>query len=122
MCTDQDTANTLSTKTDDDEQTFIPLVYDNRYEISTTEPWNFRRIGKTSCLRQQISNSGYLQVGVGQSQNVHRLVALQYIQNDDVEVNTVVHHKDGNKLNNSLTNLEWTTPCRNRKLAKSKLK
>ena len=112
----------VPSKVDDDEQTFVPLVYDQRYEISTTEPWNFRRIGKSSCLKQCVSNSGYLLVGVCSNQLVHRLVALQFIPNDDAEVNTVVHHKDGNKLNNALSNLEWTTPSRNRKLAKSKTK
>ena len=111
-----------TSKVDDDEQTFVPLVSDKRYEISTTEPWNFRRIGKANCMKQNVSNSGYLQVSVCSNQGVHRLVALQFIPNDDAEVKTVVHHKDGNKLNNALSNLEWTTPSRNRKLAKSKPK
>ena len=118
MCNNVDV---VPSKVDDDEQTFVPLVYDQRYEISTTEPWNFSRIGKTNCLKQSVSNSGYLKVGVGNQQYVHRLVALQFIPNND-EVNTVVHHKDENKLNNALSNLEWTTPSRNRKLAKSKPK
>ena len=109
-----------TSKVIDDGQTFVPLVYDKRYEISTTEPWNFRKIKKSSCLKQHVSNSGYLHVWVCSNQSVHRLVALQFIPNDDAEVNTIVHHKDGNKLNNALSNLEWTTPSRNRKLAKCK--
>ena len=103
-----------------DEQTFVPLIYDQRYEISTTEPWNFRRIGKQNCLKQEISNSGYKRVPIGHSnrQSVHRLVALQFIPNENSEINTVINHIDSNKLNNSLDNLEWTTPSRNSKLAK----
>ena len=117
MCTNVDV---VPSKVDDDEQTFVPLVVDQRYEISTTEPWNFRRIGKANCLKQSVSNSGYLQVSVCSNQYVHRLVALQFIPNDNIEANTVVHQKDDNKLNNALSNLEWTTPSRNRKLAKNK--
>lgn len=38
---------------------------------------------------------------------LHRLLALAWIKNDDVFNKTVVNHKDGNKLNYSLHNLEW---------------
>ena len=104
----------------DSEQEFIPLKYNDKYEISTTEPWNFRRIGKTECLKQEKSNSGYMRVSIGHSnkESVHRLVALQYIENNDPDNNKVVHHKDDNKLNNSINNLEWTTNSNNLKLAK----
>ena len=117
MCTNVDVEQS---NVDDEEQTFVPLVYDKRYEISTTEPWNFRRIGKSVSLKQYQSINGYKSVPIGHSnqKHVHRLVALQFIQNDNPEMNTVVHHIDGNKLNNSLSNLEWTTPSRNRRLAK----
>jgi len=42
----------------------------------------------------------------------HRLVALAYIPNDD-ERKTIVNHKDGDKLNNTVDNLEWVTPSEN---------
>lgn len=38
---------------------------------------------------------------------VHRLVALSFLENDNPEINTEVHHKDGNTLNNNVENLEW---------------
>jgi hypothetical protein len=37
---------------------------------------------------------------------VHRLVALAFIPNDN-ENNNIVNHKDGNKINNYIENLEW---------------
>ena len=43
---------------------------------------------------------------------VHRLVAEHFIPNDDAG-KFEVDHKDGNKRNNSWTNLEWVTPKEN---------
>lgn len=41
--------------------------------------------------------------------NLHRLVALTWVVNDNPEKNIVVNHLDGNPLNNHYLNLEWTT-------------
>lgn len=54
----------------------------------------------------------YLTVGLslnGQCKNirVHRLVAIHFIKNDDPEGKRLVNHKDEDKLNNIVTNLEW---------------
>lgn len=42
---------------------------------------------------------------------IHRLVAEAFCENPNNY--TVVHHKDGNKLNNSADNLEWVTTLEN---------
>lgn len=42
----------------------------------------------------------------GRNKYVHRLVATEWVKNDNSSY-TVVNHKDGNKLNNSSDNLEW---------------
>lgn len=46
---------------------------------------------------------------------LHRLVANHFIINDDIKHKTQVNHKDGDKHNNIVTNLEWCTPSYNTK-------
>ena len=55
---------------------------------------------------------GYLRVDLSNKDGkkhfkVHRLVAQAFIPNE--EGKPQVNHKDGNKHNNSITNLEWVT-------------
>lgn len=63
-----------------------------------------------SLLKTRIDRYGYeiitLHVnGKALTRKVHRLVAIAFIQNDNLDLS--VNHKDGNKLNNSVENLEW---------------
>lgn len=68
-------------------------------------------------LTPRLSNSGYLYVGInGKNYYIHRLLAEAYIPNP--ENKREVNHKDLNKLNNSLDNLEWVTSSENVRHAK----
>jgi len=55
-------------------------------------------------------HSGYIFVRVDKNKYaLHRIVASTFVDNLEPEINNVVNHIDGNKLNNSAVNLEWTT-------------
>ena len=53
--------------------------------------------------------------GVTYLANIHRLVAETFLRKDDER--NVVNHKDGNKHNNTVGNLEWVTYSENSKHA-----
>lgn len=78
----------------------------NVFSVITTTS---RRKG---ILKPYLNTSGYLRVNLYKDSKVkkfyiHRLVAQAFIPNNfGFEV---VNHKDGNKLNNCVSNLEWCT-------------
>lgn len=72
----------------------------------------------SKILKPDLNSAGYQRVtmssnGKTKRMTVHRVVALTYLGDSDL----VVNHKDGNKLNNHYTNLEWVTQSENRKHA-----
>lgn len=95
--------------------------YDGLYQISSKGRarsvfCDRRRCGdkyikKQQVLKPTITNYGYLVVGLTDkngkcnSRLVHRLVAEVFIPNP--EGLPIINHKDENKVNNSVENLEW---------------
>lgn len=76
-----------------------------------------KRIQFGRIRKPQLSVKGYHQItivknGVKLSTGIHRLVAIAFIPNPNNYEQ--VNHKDGNKLNNHVSNLEW---CSNRQNA-----
>ena len=89
------------------------------YEVSNTGKvrcTNYKMTGKTKELTAGEKAGGYLQLRVkidGKLKTVvvHRLVAEAFIPNP--ENKPEVNHKDGNKKNNHIDNLEWATRSEN---------
>jgi hypothetical protein len=70
-------------------------------------------------VKARVDNKGYLRVILRRdklyARRVHRLLAVAFIPNPGNKKQ--INHKDGNKLNNSLENLEWCTLVENVKHA-----
>ena len=94
------------------------------YKISTNGDVYSRYKPKTNIITDEWfklkpvldKGNGYMLVtlsynGIKRNKFIHRLLAEAFIPNPENKAH--VNHKDGNKLNNDLTNLEWATPKEN---------
>lgn len=75
-----------------------------------------RKHVREKILKHQVDPYGYHLVsismnGVRKKTFVHRIVALTFIPNPQQK--PFINHKDGNKSNNSVDNLEWCTHSEN---------
>lgn len=100
--------------------------YEGLYQVSnygrikalskTVNRGKCHRSWKEHYLKYGVDNRGYYKThlsknGVNKTVKVHRIVAQTFINNqlNKKEVN----HKDGNKQNNTVDNLEWVTKSEN---------
>lgn len=89
----------------------IDGIPDNRYMISNDGDVVYIKTG--NVLSKRISNKGYYLVSIrGHFFTIHRLVAIFFVQGRSEERN-IVNHKNGCKLYNNWTNLEWVTKSEN---------
>lgn len=89
--------------------------YESKYKVSNDgRIWSEYLNG---YLKPYYSKGGYMRVKVNFGERnkkfmVHRLVAMAFIPNDDVN-KTQVDHIDSNRVNNNVANLRWVTPKEN---------
>lgn len=90
-------------------------LFDGKYEV-TDEGDVFSNVGTRKKMVGKVTKGGYHMVVLNVNGKklyplVHRLIANAFVPNPDnlLEVN----HIDGNKLNNSVTNLEWCNSSHN---------
>lgn len=73
-------------------------------------------IQKEKFLKPSLLPIGYFYIGLHNNgkmklKTIHSLVAEHFIEN--INKKRTVNHKDGNKLNNHVSNLEWATDSEN---------
>ena len=87
--------------------------YKGEYQVSNLgRVKSFKTSKSGKIIKAWIQNTGYYTVAFGTKKySVHRLVAEAFISNPfKLEQ---VNHKDGNKLNNNVDNLEWISQKNN---------
>ena len=88
--------------------------YDGLYQVSNKGRVRSFQKGKNGAILKHHVARGYAFIGLWNPEEhksnnllVHRLVAKEFIPNPNAY--DEVNHKDENKLNNSVENLEWCT-------------
>ena len=106
------------------EESWKQLIYQgNEYlNFEVSNQGNLRNAHTKKIYKQWINKQGYYQicVSLGSKNNkktfkMHKAVAETFV--DNPENKPVPNHKDGNKLNNNVHNLEWVTHSENSKHA-----
>lgn len=90
--------------------------FEGLYEIGNNGEVVSLFANKRKVLKPGLMTSGYKMVSLKKDRkqtvfSIHRLLATHFIPNP--KKLEQVHHKDGNKLNNNLENLEWVSRAAN---------
>lgn len=94
--------------------------FNGKYQVSS---WGrIRNAESGKIIKPYVNSKGYLKTSLYNGEKnvkkrVNRLVAIAFIENPYNYPQ--VNHKDGNKQNNSISNLEWVTNTENQKHAEN---
>jgi hypothetical protein len=89
-------------------------IHYSETDLDPLDMYQIRHREKLRCIAQSYDNHGYIRVCLEKKPiGLHRVVALQCIENDDPNGKTVVNHKNHNRADNSPENLEWCSVLMN---------
>lgn len=95
--------------------------FEKKYKISNTGKLmicNFKNTGNAKIASSKPGADGYHRVYIwcgtyNKAHLLHRLVATHFLELPKIEDKKQVNHKDGNKSNNHVDNLEWVNAYEN---------
>jgi hypothetical protein len=94
--------------------TWHTLKLDNDYEIHDKYPYPIRKKTNKIIIGINPGSHGYYQCLLkGKRFLKHRIIAYQWLPNDDPKNKIQVDHKDRNPHNNHINNLRWVTTSTN---------
>lgn len=89
--------------------------YEGLYQASSFG--NIKSLKSNLILKPILQSNGYCHIGLHNGKPIqyrlHRIIAKTFIPNP--ENKPQVNHKDGNRSNNNISNLEWCTASENQK-------
>ena len=90
------------------------------YEIYSEFPYQIRKKTTGKILKETLKDNGYLMVSLnGKKYYKHRLIATQWIENDEPGLKFQIDHKNHVRTDNRIENLRWVPPsenCQNRSI------
>ena len=95
-------------------QYIIKKIEEGYFADNLGNIYSQRKFKKITLLKQHKDNNGYYRVKIlGKTKKVHRIICETFIANPDPKNKTTVNHKNGNKTDNKVENLEWATRSEN---------
>jgi hypothetical protein len=95
------------------EENWVPIFnYEENYLVSDKGDVKNKKTSRILKGKLKHKTGKYLEVtlcvnGNKKSHYVHQLVANTFVENNNAEKNKTIHHMNGNKQDNSASNLEW---------------
>ena len=95
---------------------WITCVVDSDYEIYTEYPYPIRRKYDGYIISERKNRNNYYCCELNKKHLLkHRIIALQFINNDDIIHKNEVDHMDGDRTNNHISNLRWVSRSENQR-------
>ena len=92
------------------------LNHNTEYEIEVNYPHRIRRIGGSRFIKESSRKDGYVKVYINRKYYYkHRIIAENFIPNDDPLNKTCVDHINHIRSDNHISNLRWVSVEENNK-------
>ena len=95
---------------------WINCEVNNDYEIYNEYPFYIRKKKNGKIVKESLNNYGYVRVSLNRVDYLkHRIIAVQFIPNDEPLIKTDVDHINHNRSDYHLNNLRWVSPSQNQR-------